>query len=96
MRVLKRARVLPYMPVSRPAKVGHKRTLVYSAIALHVGLPDAFDVGRKHLIAMGANASQLRVASYRSVPAIARRGNLQHPADRLDPKGMTMLVDEVV
>ncbi len=40
-------------------------------------------------------AAFVRLAQQRCVPSIARRGDLQYLADRLDPEGVAMLVDEI-
>ncbi len=64
------------------------------AIDLHVGLPDALDLGLQNLIAFGAGAAFGRIAKLRSMASVARRGNPQDLADRLDPEGVAMLIDE--
>jgi hypothetical protein len=55
------------------------------AVDLKVGSPDALDVLHQGLIASGTWAAQCRRALPSHTVSVARRGNLQHPADRLDP-----------
>ena len=65
------------------------------AIDLHVGLPDALDLGHQRLVASSASAALFRAATKGCVPSVSRRGNLQNLADRLNPVGVAVLVDEV-
>ena len=65
------------------------------AVDLQVGLPDPFDLRHQDLVASGPRAAQLRPALSGRMAPIARRGDLQHLADRLDPVHVAMLVDEV-
>jgi len=59
-----------------------------------VGLPDTLDLGHQHRITQHSLAALFRVSQQGDMTPVARRGNLQLPADRLDPEGITMLVDE--
>jgi hypothetical protein len=61
---------------------------------MHVGLPDALYRRHEGTVALRPGAAPVRLAQQRRVPPIARRGDLQDLADRLDPEGVTMLVDE--
>ncbi len=63
-------------------------------IDLQVGLPDALDLRHQHLVTPHSLAALFRIAPQGNMAPVARRGNLQLPADRLDPEGITMLVDE--
>ena len=65
-------------------------------VDLQVGLPDTFDLGHQHLIAPYSLATLFRIAPQGNVAPVAGRGNLQLPADWLDPKGITMFVDETI
>ena len=64
-------------------------------IDLHVGFPDALDLGRRCLVALNMCTAPLGVAPKGCVPSISRRGDLQNSADRLNPVGVAVLVDEV-
>jgi hypothetical protein len=64
------------------------------AIHLQVSLPDPLDVRHQLLVTLGTDTAQGRVAYPRGMTSISRRGNLQHLADRLDPKGLPVQVDE--
>ena len=66
------------------------------AVDLHVGLPDALDLRHQDLVALSAGAALCRLAPQRCMAPISRRGDLQYLADRLDPVGIAMLVDEVL
>lgn len=46
-------------------------------------------------VAAHSGAALVRLTQQRRVPPVARRGDLQDPADRLDPEGGKMLVDEI-
>ena len=67
-----------------------------STVDLHVGVPDALDLRRQHLIAAHSSATPLRISAKRGMSSIPRRGDLQHLADRLDPVGAAVLVDEAI
>jgi hypothetical protein len=64
------------------------------AIDAEVRLEHAPDLGLQGRIALGAARQLLRVGSSRDMGVIRRRGDRQDPADRLDPVGVPMLVDE--
>ncbi len=61
---------------------------------LPVGLPDALDLGCQGLVTPHSLATLFRIAPQGNVAPVTRRGNLQLPADRLDPEGITVFVDE--
>jgi hypothetical protein len=63
-------------------------------IDLHVALSDALDLGLQERIAFGSRTQPRRIAQLCSVAPIARRGNPQDCADRLDPEGAAMLIDK--
>src|SRR5690606_25062272 len=65
-------------------------------VDLHVGSPHTFDVRSQCTVTLCALTSQGRVALLGGVAPIARRGDLQHLADRLDPVGLSMLIDEAL
>jgi hypothetical protein len=48
----------------------------------------------QNLIAFRTGAAFGRVAKQRRMASVARRGNPQDLADRLDPEGVAMLIDE--
>jgi hypothetical protein len=53
---------------------------------LQVGLPDAFDLGNQRFVALHSLATLFRMVPLGDMTPVARRGNLQLPADRLGPK----------
>ncbi|KVT03825.1 hypothetical protein WT24_25655 [Burkholderia sp. MSMB1078WGS] len=61
---------------------------------LHVGLPDTLDLRLQKLIAFRAGAAFRRIAKLCCMASVARRGNPQDLADRLDPEGVAMLINE--
>lgn len=63
-------------------------------MGLHVGLPNTLDLRLKNLIAFGVGAAFGQIAKLRSMASVARRRNPQNLVDRLDPKGVAMLIDE--
>lgn len=63
-------------------------------VDLHIGLPDTLDLRLQKLVAFGADAASGRISKLCSMTSVTRRGNLQDLADRLDPKGVAMLIDE--
>lgn len=63
-------------------------------MASKVILPDPFNMADQHLVTLFTPAAQGRVLLSGSMPPVHRRGNLQDPADRLDPKTIPVLVDE--
>src|SRR5262249_12317641 len=64
-------------------------------IDLQVGLPDPFDLRHQNVIALSAHAAQRRVAPLGRISPVARRGDLQRLADRLDPVRVAMLINEI-
>lgn len=63
-------------------------------VDLHVGPPDTLDLGLQDLIAFGTSAAFGRITKLRSMASVARRGDPQYLADRLDPEGVAMLINE--
>src|SRR5512135_1933324 len=63
-------------------------------IHLEVGMPYALNMGLQRLITLGAHAAQCGIALLRNMTPIPGRGDLQYLADRLDPVGVAMPVDE--
>jgi hypothetical protein len=57
-------------------------------------LPDTLDLGPQMFIAYRTSAAARRIAKLCSMAPVARRGNPQDLADRLDPEGVAMLIDE--
>lgn len=66
-----------------------------SAIDLPVGLPHAFNLRHQDLITPDPGAATLWVIPKRHLPSIARWGDLQDFADRLDPMRVTVCINEV-
>ena len=64
-------------------------------VHLPVGMPDPLNLGHQMPVLLGAIASDLRVASACGMQAVTRWGNLQEFADRLDPEGVAVAVDEI-
>ncbi len=64
-------------------------------VDLHVGSPDALDLPRQNVVALGSFATSLGAAPKRGMTSIPGRGNLQDLADRLDPESIAMLVDQI-
>ena len=60
----------------------------------HIGLPDTLDLRLEGVVCPGARTSPIRIVLLGGMALVARRGNLQNFADRLDPAGVTVLVDE--
>jgi hypothetical protein len=60
----------------------------------HVGLPDTLDLGPQAFIAYRTSAAARRIAKLCSMAPVAGRGNPQVLANRLDPEGGAMLIDE--
>ena len=72
---------------------GHRRAFagqlppdLVSAVDLHIALPDSIDLGHQCFVAFGAIAPVLRGARKCRMSSIARRGDLQDLADRLNPE----------
>lgn len=63
-------------------------------VDLHVGLPDLVNPCQQDFILFGTGTTQLWAASPSGMAAVTQRGDLQYCADRLDPVGGAMLVDE--
>jgi hypothetical protein len=64
------------------------------AVDAEVVLEDAPDLTAELGVAPGARRDLGRIGTARHVGVIGRRGDRQHPADRLDPVDGTVLVDE--
>ncbi|MDQ1315169.1 MAG: hypothetical protein QG662_1278, partial [Pseudomonadota bacterium] len=65
-------------------------------VDLKIDLPDTLDLGHQHIVALRTGAAPGWIAYPRRVATVARRGDLQYPADRLDPVGRAMRIDEIV
>jgi hypothetical protein len=63
-------------------------------VDLEARLEDAPDVAAQGGVALNAGRRFVGIASADGVFAISRRGDRQNLADRLDPVGLTMIVDE--
>lgn len=57
-------------------------------------MPYALNLWDQYRIVPGTCAAQCRIALRRSMTTVAGRGDLQYLADRLNPVGVAMLVDE--
>jgi len=66
---------------------------IRSAINLHIGLPDAFNLRGRHLVVLCPGTAQSWIAPLRGAP-VAERGDLKDFANQLDPVRLAMLVDE--
>lgn len=66
------------------------------AVNLHVGVPDPLDMHHQQFIALGTGRAEFRIALTGRMAAICRGGDPQDLADRLDPVGITLMVDEGV
>src|SRR5690606_3089342 len=64
------------------------------AVGMHVGVPDTLDRPHQFSITLGARTAQFRMTLPCRMAPVARRGDLQSLADRLDPVQMPMLIDE--
>lgn len=80
---------------------GHSDTLpmhcspdLLGPIDFTVGSPEAVNLKLEHFILLGPVGSKLRPAKPCCMTPISRRGDLQNPADRLNPKTASMLIDE--
>ena len=67
-----------------------------SAIDLHVGLPHPVYLRHQDRIALDTARTQFRAALARGMVPVGRWGDLQNTADRLDPKLLPVLIDEVL
>lgn len=65
-------------------------------VDLYIGLPDPFSLRAQHPVTPSPSTAFVRLAQQRRTPPIRRRGNLQDLAERLDPKGSAMLVNEAL
>jgi hypothetical protein len=82
---LQRATVIPFRFIG---------CQTWSAPQTRISLPDALDLGPQKLIAFRAGSVPRRIAKPCCITPVARRGNPQDLADRLDPEGVAMLIDE--
>src|ERR687885_1197899 len=64
------------------------------AIDPEVLVEHALDLALEHLVSFGPLGAPGRIAALGGVLVVSGRGDRQHPADRLDPVGLTMRVDE--
>src|SRR5919205_4291208 len=64
------------------------------AIDPEVLLEHTLDLALEHLVSLGPLGAPGRIAALGGVLVGGGRGDRQHPADRLDPVRLTMLVDE--
>ena len=89
-----------HQPLDRATRTGsafavHLLPDLVGTVDLHVvDLPDLFDMRNQLGISLGASAAQRRIALLSNASPIPGRGDLQNPADRLDPEPIAMLVDE--
>src|SRR5919202_1439961 len=64
------------------------------AIDPEVLVEHTLDLALEHLVSLGPLAALGRIAALGGVLVVSGRGDRQHLADRLDPVGLTMRVDE--
>jgi hypothetical protein len=64
------------------------------SVDLEIRLKDSSDLDAQRGIAPAPGRGFLRLAALRYMHVARRRGDLQQPADRLDPERCAMLVDE--
>jgi hypothetical protein len=86
-----------HQPLDRAARHRHALAVqlppdLASAIDLQVGSMDSLDLIDQDGIALGSLRHERRVAHPCRVAPVARRGNLQRLADRLDPEVFALLV----
>ncbi len=74
--------------------VGQGQGHFVGTVDLHIGLPDAFNLWHQHFVTLGPSAAFERITLQSSSPPVTRRGDLQNFADRLDPKGASVRVNE--
>ena len=67
---------------------------LFCAVDLHVGVPHVLDLRRQYLVALSLGTASARFALECGMPPISRRGDLQGLADRLDPDGLAVPIDE--
>src|SRR5258708_39155356 len=78
----------------RDALPAHLLPDLRRAVDLHVGLPDTLDLRPQALITYCTGTAPRRIAKLHSMAPVARRGNPRDLADRLDPEGVALLIDE--
>jgi hypothetical protein len=64
------------------------------SIDAEVGIEHALHLDLQHFIPLGARRHPLRIAALRGMFVIRRRGDRQHPADRLDPILFKVIVNK--
>ena len=67
--------------------------LAYTVDA-EVGLDHALDLDHQRRVAASTNRLLVRIGTPGGMRVVGRRGDRQHPADRLDPVDCPMIVDE--
>ena len=67
-----------------------------STADLHVVLPDLVNLRQQGCILFGPRTTQLRCTLLGGMATVTRRGDLQQFADRLDPIGIAMLVNDPI
>jgi len=78
---------LDLLPLQLPPHLAH-------AVDLEVAVIDATDMQPKFRITLPQRRQLARVVAPRDLGVVRRRGDRQHIADRLDPVGVLVLVDE--
>ncbi len=73
----------------------HLLPALVGAIDLPVGMPDPLDPGDQGLVTLGTGAMKLWTALESCMQAVTRWGDLQGPADRLDPERVAVAVHEI-
>lgn len=58
-------------------------------------MPDALDLRDQDLVTLGTGAMKLWTALASRMQAVTRWGDLQDPADRLDPERIAVAVNEI-
>src|SRR3954468_13143292 len=95
-------RTAPCRPMARISRATVQRTTLIpslspdlpNAVDAEVRLIHAPDLDHQRCIPPGARGQPLRISPPSGVGVIGRRGDWQHPADRLDPVDGAMLVDK--
>lgn len=67
-----------------------------SPINAEINLPDTFDLWQQFIVPFGSATAKRWIAQLSGMAPIGRRGDLQNPGDRLDPKVSPVLVNEGV